>query len=974
MRPEKLVMSAFGSYAGKTELDFTGQKSGLFLITGDTGSGKTTIFDAITYALYNQTSGGERNGNMMRSQYAKAETETYVEFSFEYAGEHYFIRRNPDYKITKQLKNGKIKEQKVASKVELFLPDGSVFPEKKSATDARIEEIIGLSAGQFTQIVMLAQGDFRKLLYAKSDERKLIFAKLFHTQPYWKIQEDLKRRSFEMDERIQENERALIQEQSRVIFPEEALKELPLAEAVEKIRQRAKELAVQQENKQKEIENCSSRLAQAEEVNRLFAELHKCEAKRASLIEEAFAEEERIVRLTRAEKARKVSVDENKMLEKQTALEKSSQILERLAGEIEQTETKLQKKEERLKQQEQENSSFAETAGKEIHKIESSLPAYETLSQAMRAEAEADSAYRKVQTSFAEQMKKRAAGIAELLRQQEQRKEEIQKAGQHWTEKAEEAKRAVSCYEEVYRIFLEEQAGILAVDLKPGMPCPVCGSAEHPHPAKLSERAVSEAEVKAAKEKRERAEAEREDAYRRFGERKAEQEKTEIRLEQEKKIFVEQMQGLTEDVVFAEIDLQNVGEKDTFGISADMRTTDARAADTKTTDVSRTMLEEKRRDLQEREKETERIRRGLSYPTEQKAREALEGLQEKLLKLWQQHEKEVQAREKLKEELATKQGQRLQEEKKKKQLGKEVQQSQMAFEKALQKAEFLSTEDYQAAKLTERERQKLERESAEYKEKVQENQGQLAALWKATAGKEETDTAAWKTEIKEAERERKELERTRLFWHTAYVTDEAVLKNCGTYLEAGNKLREEDCVIKSLYRTANGRLSGSAKIDFETYIQRRYFKQIIREANKRLLTMSGHQFMLKLKEEKSAGRKSNEGLDLAVYSLVTDSERDIKTLSGGEAFLAALAMALGLSDIAMQKAGAVHLDMMFIDEGFGSLDERARKQAIEVLVKLAGTERLVGIISHVTELKEQIEHRLLVTRSDKGSRAVWEEE
>ena len=171
----------------------------------------------------------------------------------------------------------------------------------------------------------------------------------------------------------------------------------------------------------------------------------------------------------------------------------------------------------------------------------------------------------------------------------------------------------------------------------------------------------------------------------------------------------------------------------------------------------------------------------------------------------------------------------------------------------------------------------------------------------------------------------------------------------------------------------DGRLAGSAKIDFETYVQRRYFRQVIYEANRRLLTMSGHQFMLKLKETENSGRKSNEGLDLAVYSLVTDSERDIRTLSGGESFLAALAMALGLSDIAIRKAGAVHLDMMFIDEGFGTLDAQSRKQAIEVLSQLAGSERLVGIISHVTELKEQIEHRLYVTRTENGSEAVWEE-
>ena len=226
--------------------------------------------------------------------------------------------------------------------------------------------------------------------------------------------------------------------------------------------------------------------------------------------------------------------------------------------------------------------------------------------------------------------------------------------------------------------------------------------------------------------------------------------------------------------------------------------------------------------------------------------------------------------------------------------------------------------------------------------------------------------------LKEAEEVRKQLERKKMQLHTAYQTNRMVLENSKDYLEKAKQLAAEDKVVKSLYRTAGGRLSGSAKMDFETYIQRQYFKQIIHAANKLLLTMSGQQFMLKLKEESDVGKRSNEGLDLSVYSLITDSERDVKTLSGGESFMAALSMALGLSDIVGRNAGGIQMDMLFIDEGFGSLDANARNQAIEVLQQLAGGKRIVGIISHVTELKEQIDHKLVVTRSDKGSRVSWE--
>ena len=228
MKPQQLIMSAFGSYADKTEIDFSQEKQGIFLITGDTGAGKTTIFDAITYALYGQTSGGERSGNMMRSQYAAPGTQTFVELSFLYRGENYRVRRNPEYLIEKTLKNGTKKQQKVAAAVELTLPDGMVFPEKKAATDAKIEEILGLSAEQFTQIVMIAQGDFLKLLYTKTDERKKIFSKLFQTDKYWRIQEQLKRRSFHLDEQIAENKRDYEKEQARILIPDslrESLKE-----------------------------------------------------------------------------------------------------------------------------------------------------------------------------------------------------------------------------------------------------------------------------------------------------------------------------------------------------------------------------------------------------------------------------------------------------------------------------------------------------------------------------------------------------------------------------------------------------------------------------------------------------------------------------------------------------------------------------------------------------------------------------
>lgn len=974
MRPRKLILSAFGSYAGRTEIDFTGQKSGLFLITGDTGAGKTTIFDAITYALYNETSGGERNGAMMRSQYASPTLQTYVEFEFEYAGEVYHIKRNPDYKITKEFKNGKRKEQKVPSGVELTLPDGTVYPEKQRGTDARIEEIIGLTVEQFTQIVMIAQGDFLKLLYTKSADRKIIFSKLFRTGDYWRIQENLKRRSLEMDDAIAENERAAAQEQARVLLPREELAGLPLPEVVAQIRQWEKELAAAQNEKRKELDELHRKLAQAEEVNRLFGNLRKREEKRKRLEAEADREQERQGRIAAALRADKVFLEEQKLKEKEKAREESLTALSELSSWIEREGIEYQKREKLLKERAKENEAAAELAGKEIHRIEESLTEYEKLSGASVREGQAKDKFEAARQEFERRMKEQAEQILSRMAEVSGAEERRMEAYAAWEAAYGDAREAVLRHEQIYQRFLAEQAGILAQNLKEDMPCPVCGSLNHPAPAALSDAAVGEEDVKRAKQLREAAEEKRETARAVFEEWRQKETEGKLLLEQEKKSFqaeAGELCGIREEELREYAGVS--GAEEPGGISRSGkagRTPGAEGIGR----ITRNEVEKLQRDWQECERETGRIREGLPYPTEAEARGALGRLLSEEEARKSDHLRSQQEQERLKAELDTKQGQRLQESEKEKQLEKECAKALRVFEKAMEKSGFSSEEEYRASRLSERTRKSLERESEAYVRECQENAGQLGELKKATAGKEEVDTLELKAAIAGAEGESRRLEKERLSMHTAYETDHSVLEHCSSYLERKQKLAEEDWVVKSLYRTANGRLGGSAKIDFETYIQRQYFRQIIHEANKRLLTMSGHQFMLKLKETASTGHKSNEGLDLAVYSLVTDSERDIKTLSGGESFLAALAMALGLSDIAIRKAGAVHLDMMFIDEGFGSLDAQSRKQAIEVLDSLSGGERLVGIISHVTELKEQIDHRLLVTRTEKGSKAVWEED
>ena len=930
MKPLKLTMSAFGSYAGKNVIDFTGQQQGIFLITGDTGAGKTTIFDAITYALYNQTSGGERNGNMMRSQYAQPETETYVELEFLYRGQTYRVRRNPDYKITKTLKNGKIREQKVPHSVELTLPDGTVFPEKKNATDAKIIEILGLTADQFSQIVMIAQGDFLKLLYTKSDERKMIFSKLFRTDIYWKIQENLRRKSMEMDERIQENDRAFEQEKSRIIpLPES--EELPLDELVERLRERLKDALKEQNLRRANVEELNKKITKYEEINKLFVSLEKIRQTGKELEARQAESKERRQQIENAQKADKVLVAEQQNLRQQQEVEQSAQAIAKMTETLANDQEMFESLKTQLQEAEAKQKREAADIQKKMLALEQSFPSYEALQNARSEEQQAKKVWEDLGKTSEESFHKKKAGIAALKEQQKRQEQVVEQTKKSWEQTSLSASESAKHYEHMYEAFLKEQAGILAENLSAGCPCPVCGSTVHPDPAKLSDHAVTELEVEQAKKTRAAAEEKRDMAYAAFEAEKTEKQKLAQAVEKEEADFV----------------------------------------------LAQTIAKQQRKEAEQNyvslQKTAEQIREKLVYPSLAEAKKQYAAMQKALEAAEQEIAKKRQKVSELAEAMNTLKGQKLAEEENQKTAKKLAVKTEKEYAKLLEKSGFVSEETYHLAILPERSRFKLEREEKEYESQCLRQQSEQKLLDKQVSGKTYTDTTELNEQLKAEKQALKEAEKTYMELHTAYENDRSVLQNCAVYLEKGKKLEREDQVIKSLSKTANGRLSGSAKIDFETYIQRQYFKQIIHEANKRLLTMSNHQFILKLKEEANTGRKTNEGLDLSVYSLVTDSERDVKTLSGGESFLAALAMALGLSDIVERSAGAIHPDMMFIDEGFGSLDAQSRQQAIEVLAELAGDSRMVGIISHVTELKEQIDRKLVVSRTDKGSRAVWTE-
>ncbi len=819
MKPVRLVMSAFGSYAGEEILDFDKMDRGIFLVTGDTGAGKTTIFDAIVYALYDRTSGGVRDGNMMRSAYADLRTPTFVDFTFSCRGEEYRIVRNPDYEresLRKDSEGNPKKTQEKAS-VELFLPDGTVFRGNKKDTNTKIQEITGLDARQFMQVAMIAQGDFLKLLHAKSEERKEIFSRIFDTGIYGDFQEELRRREKKSYLFLKEKEQAVKEQMSRILIFEGWKREEELKSAIEK----------------EDMEQVLPLLAG------LLKEDKKREAETFEKLEKTRSSQEQW------EKRKELAVS---ILEiRQRILEYKKWLSENLPS-----EQSLKDETERLEREEKEKTG-----------------ALQILENSIQKEKEA----------FVQEEEKRLLrlqeieGLKTIWAKTIETMKENRILGERWEQSNRNYKEKIQVYEELYEAFFREQAGILAGKLKEGEPCPVCGSRTHPNKARASQNAPEQNQIQRAKILKEQAEKERENAQKLFQESAQKYKESLGRLRQEGcRLFGEGFQP---------------GEE--------------------------TWRKQASSAMDEAKHQVETLRQ--EYADGRRAGE--EKIRTLTKECSQCSDKLKEARKRL--ELFIRKAEQVQGE-----LNAAIQQESALLEKWKNKGE--SPEKILEAAEKELECLKTERRLLEIR-------------WQEVSGKRISN------------------ERT-----------EQVLK---TYEKEYRTLKKDYEMIHHLSQTACGSLAGTAKIDFESYIQRQYFQKIIARANQRLIQMTAGQFILKCRNLENLGNRGKVGLDLNVYSLVTESERDVKTLSGGESFMAALSMALGLADTIGDSAGAVRLDTLFIDEGFGSLDENSREQAIRVLYDLAGENRLIGIISHVTELKEQIEPKIIVKKTKKGSHLSW---
>lgn len=912
MKPQKLIMSAFGSYAGEVVIDFSNISHGIFLITGDTGAGKTTIFDAICYALYDRTSGGAREASDMRSQYAGADTPTFVEYTFTYGDETYVIKRNPKYsRLSKRKdKDGNYKETVEQPGVELTMPDGKLFAGKLKETNEKITEIIGLDADQFTQIAMIAQGEFMKLLQASSNKRKEIFAKIFDTKIYWQLQEELRRRTKGIFGELEDNRKFCEQELSsiRVLpmvqeqeewtdfsFLEHDMQGIlqRLGELLETGRVREREQKDRLEKWQQQIETKSSRLVEAKQVNELFDHLEEAlkEKQKLKALHEEMAAKE--IRLEQAKKAAVVKKEEGKYQagvilrqECQKRLDSYKTILEALRKDIQELEESKNLIQRRMQEKEPEYQQ-------QILRIKDSFPLYE---QAQEMEKELENVEKQLRT-----LEKDAALKQELLSH----------AQEELIQKHEKAVKALHSYQQANDSFIAEQAGIMAAALQENTPCPVCGSTSHPHKAELSESAVTQQQVNETKKIWQKAEEE---------ERLCSDQITQLR-EEEQAVRMAQQEKTTR------------------------------------LDATKTQYAQ--------------LRLQLLYASKQEAQKELATIEAKLQEIIQAA---AEAETKWQEAVgrkATLLGKIDGEEEQKKRLTQEEAELFKNFEKEMAQQGFSTREAYQTSVCEDAQIKALEQQKSTYHDRCVRNEEAVLQLERQTAKKERMDTTVLSEEIFRLQQERKQYETENKELYGINQRNEEAYTKLKKAFARREELKQQYQLYSSLDKTANGNLSGTAKLDFQTYIQRRFFEMIIKEANKRLIHMTSNQFILQCRSIDKLSSQGAVGLDLDVYSLVNDRTRDVKTLSGGESFMAALAMALGMSDVIQNTAGRVKLDTMFVDEGFGSLDDEARGEAIKILQELAGNRRLVGIISHVTELKEQIDCKLMVTKDELGSKVEW---
>ena len=1195
MRPVRLELSAFGPYAGRTVVDFEKLgKSGIYLITGDTGAGKTTIFDGITYALYGEASGETRDSGMFRSKYAAPEIPTEVSLTFLYRGKKYMVRRNPEYERPKSRGQGVTTQ---TAGVELTLPDGKVMTKNREVRD-KIQEILGIDRNQFTQIAMIAQGDFLKLLLADTRDRQAIFREIFETKYYQIFQDKLKRETADLDIKCSAKKSSIRQYLSGIkcdgnnpVSPEvDKAKEgkLLIDEVIILLNKLLREDKEEQDVLNDCIRKTNDRLGvvhgaleQADQLEKWNGDLKRQEEEFAEKSDEvsglkaswehAKEAQPEIDRLTeeitgrrsqflkyekrdrlrneQEEGAEKLSIEENKkkvaenavkiarkeldeMRKERSALENAGELRAQLEGKKAEADNKFNELKERHSKLTDYKTRFnektekgkrlafsadalqiakaseteAETLQNKIAQIEAELPEYSKLEERRKELQTAEKAFAETVASKEEEMRKKSAneravqscekelqdladadvnleklsgklkyhqdkktGIDNLLKLLAVHKKlcgQYNEAKEKYETAAAKDASSQHAYQRMHRAFLDEQAGILAETLRPGQPCPVCGSTEHPMPAGKSPEAPTEAALesaeKRAKEDKEACEAasrnagelhikmnaKREEAEPLIGEllgeclfenadtkaadlkeetdkaitainsqieeqkeRRIRRENLEKKLPDLKKNFEisrDSVQGLETEEVSLAIRKEEL-EKQLKGLHAKLTYESQQAAENAKNKMS-SERDRIKNDITRAQEEYDTCKERVSRLDGQLSQmrehlslseEDLEILPQIITKTQNEMDAESQNLSRIEEEIQ-KENVRLG---RKKELDRQIPQAEGDLQKKEQEFAEQSKSVEELSKLqssrqteidilsgdlpfdSEKEARKQQGRDETQKESLEsvihetkkayddgmtdltERKACIEQLKKQISETTVPEKEILLTEQQELE-ERNKTDREKVQQvFSRRESNTEILNHIKEGAEKLSELEKRYRWVKALSDTANGRLTGKEKIMLETYVQTTYFDRIIARANRRFLAMSGNQYELR-RRKTAESNQSQSGLELDVLDHYNGTERSVKTLSGGESFKASLSLALGLSDEIQSSAGGIRLDTMFVDEGFGSLDEESLRQAIRTLLDLSENNRLVGIISHVAELKERIDKQIVVTKEKTGGSIV----
>lgn len=912
MRPLKLKMVGFGPYAGVQELDFDRLgSSGLYLITGDTGAGKTTIFDAITFALFGEASGNNRNPSMLRSKYAKEDMPTRVELTFAYGGKVYTVMRNPTYERAKTKGTGTTTESVGA---ELTYPDGRQIT-KRGEVDAAIREIVGLTREQFSQIAMISQGDFRKLLQAETSERQKIFRDIFKTDFYVMLQNQLKEKAGEVRGQRDQASQSIRQYINGVTCDEDSVYaldaqkakngELPVTEVIELFRtlleqDQQAEFALEAELAavEKELEQITSQLTQAEAY----------EAAKTALAERV-AEE---TMLTVALETAKAALDAaQKTVPEQEKLQSKIAEMELLLPSYDELDTHTA-----ALAAAQTDLAGAHAAQESAAKEKNDLTTGITELRAEQKDLADVSAEKEKLAARLQQLGDRQKQFVDFLSGMEglaREQAELAKRQEGYLKAEEASSELLREYEVKERAFLREQAGIMASGLTAGMACPVCGSVEHPRLAVLAEDAPTEADVKAAKAEYDRA-----------------QDKTKKASNEAQKL--KGTVGTTEEILAKELDSLIPGISLADGAKAAEEQENLLAVQIEGLNVQIVALTKKmarREELDVLLPKKELLLRAAEETITVKTAEIAS-----LTAKAESSEAQIHALR-----------------------------NKLAFpDKAAAEAE-ISALRAESDKLRQN-LQTAETAHNQCKENLAGVRGTIEQLHKQLEGGVDIDTVQLRTKKDEYAAQKTVVMAKQKIVHTRISANETALQGVSAKAAEVERLDKKYVWMKALSDTANGSVSGKDRVMLETYIQTTYFERILARANIRLQKMSGGQYDLKRREE-ADNKKSQSGLELDIIDHINTTERSVNTLSGGEAFLASLALALGLSD-EVQISTGMHLDTLFVDEGFGSLDSEALNKAYNTLAGLTEGNRLVGIISHVAELKEKIDKQIVVKKEKTG--------